>query len=94
MTPLSELASVVAELTAVFDPLELALWLARGNSWLDGRMPVEALGKAPGAVLEAARADRFIHKGQGAQPRGGGPSSYSTMRRTPTPPGGATRDHS
>ena len=54
---------VVAELTGVFDDLELAIWFAQPNTWLDGVAPVHVLSHDVFAVLEAARADRFVATG-------------------------------
>ena len=54
---------VVAELARVFDGWTLAVWFAHANSWLQGRRPVDLLDSQLPAVLEAARADRFIAAG-------------------------------
>ena len=53
----------LAELTPDFDAWSLATWFASGNSWLDGHRPVDLLDRDLPAVLEAARADRFIAAG-------------------------------
>lgn len=60
MTRRPELRQVFAELTPVYDPWELASWFAQPNPWLDERIPADALDTDPSAVLQAARADRFI----------------------------------
>ena len=63
MRPCAAVALVLAELAPVYEPWELTHWFARDNTWLNGRLPVDSLAHTPGAVLQAARADRFIHKG-------------------------------
>ena len=54
---------VYLELGRVFDGWALALWYAQRNAWLQQRRPVELLDTDLDAVLEAARADRFIAAG-------------------------------
>ena len=54
---------VIAELTADFDGLALALWFAQPNSWLHDLRPVDLLHSKLNDVLDAARADRFIATG-------------------------------
>ena len=54
---------VLAELAPVFDNWSLADWFARPNAWLCDRSPVNVLASNLPAVLEAARADRFIANG-------------------------------
>ena len=54
---------VLAELAAVFDDWSIAAWFARPNAWLDDRKPVDLLDLDLPAVLNAARADRFIVAG-------------------------------
>lgn len=51
---------VLAELTADFDGWALAAWFANGNTWLGGHRPVDLLDRDLPAVLDAARADRFV----------------------------------
>jgi hypothetical protein len=46
-----------------FDDWELAGWFTSPNLWLRGRAPVGLLDSDPLAVLEAARADRFVVEG-------------------------------
>lgn len=58
MTPRAALAPVLHELTPVFDDLQLAHWFSAPNTALGGCMPMELLGDD--AVLQAARADRFV----------------------------------
>jgi hypothetical protein len=54
---------VLAELASTFDNWAVATWFAEGNSWLDGRPPVDMLDRDLPKVLEAARAGRFIAAG-------------------------------
>lgn len=54
---------VLAELSGVFDDWELALWFAAPNAWLDFAPPVAVIARDERAVLQAARADRFIARG-------------------------------
>jgi hypothetical protein len=58
-----EAAAVLAELAGVFDDWELASWFAEPNAWLLGRRPVDTLQADTQAVLDAARADRFVARG-------------------------------
>lgn len=52
-----------AELGTVFDGWALALWYAQPNAWLHGERPVNRLATDFDAVLDAARADRFVAAG-------------------------------
>ncbi|MBC7955593.1 MAG: hypothetical protein H7Y33_06965 [Cytophagales bacterium] len=54
---------VQGELASVFDGWTMAVWFAQRNSWLDERKPVDLLDTEFQAVLQAARADRFIATG-------------------------------
>ena len=54
---------VAAELAGVFDAWEVCCWLATPNSSLDDRTPLDVLENDPGAVLQAAREDRFVARG-------------------------------
>lgn len=54
---------VRAELSEGFDGWALADWFAQPNTWLGDRPPVDLLDTHLAAVLEAARADRFIVAG-------------------------------
>jgi len=56
-------ARVAGELTPVFDDWELALWFAAPNAWIGHAAPVALIAEDEPAVLEAARADRFIARG-------------------------------
>jgi hypothetical protein len=55
---------IIRELSAVFDDWDLALWFATPNAWIFGRTPLEVFDRNERAVLEAARADRFIACGR------------------------------
>ncbi len=55
--------SVCSELWGAMDSSELVLWFALPNAWLDGATPAKKMATDVGAVLNAARADRFIAKG-------------------------------
>ncbi len=60
MTRPPVLRQVLAELIPVYAPWELVNWFAQPNPWLADRVPADALGHDPSAVMQAARADRFI----------------------------------
>lgn len=61
--PHPQLAPLLAELSAVFDPWETASWLALPSPWIRGRVPVDCLLTDLASVLDAARADRFVANG-------------------------------
>ena len=54
---------VSAELKSVFDDWTLAVWFVQPNSWLHAQRPLDLLDSNLPAVLQAARADRFIAAG-------------------------------
>jgi hypothetical protein len=54
---------VVDELADTFDAWELAAWFVEPNSWLQDAAPVDVIDFDLPAVLQAARADRFIARG-------------------------------
>lgn len=54
---------VLEEFAGAFDGWALAEWFATSNSWLGYRRPAEVLGEDLPALLNAARADRFIATG-------------------------------
>ena len=58
-----EVVEVVSELAGALDDWDVALWFATPNSWLEGATPVDTIGIDAAAVLQAARADRFIARG-------------------------------
>lgn len=51
------------ELRPVFEDAELALWFVTPNDWLGGAQPASAMHQSLPAVLQAARADRFVAGG-------------------------------
>jgi hypothetical protein len=56
-----EAASAVArELLPVLGEWDACLWFAQPNVWLDDAAPVEVIGRDPRAVLDAARAHRYL----------------------------------
>ena len=54
---------VLGEFGNVFDGWSVAAWFVQPCSWLDDRRPVDRLDCDLAAVLDAARADRFIATG-------------------------------
>ncbi len=63
LQPQPGLGQVLAELGAVFDCWEIAHWFAQPNAWIADRTPADTLKRDVLAVLNAARADRFIAAG-------------------------------
>jgi hypothetical protein len=59
----AEVLQTVAELSAAFSDLDLVQWFVEPSAWLGGKMPIDALKTNAPAVLDAARADRFIAAG-------------------------------
>ncbi len=57
------LKPILLELISVYDAWELAKWFAQPNAWLADRLPADTLANDPSAVLQAARAERFISNG-------------------------------
>lgn len=51
------------ELRPVFEDAELALWFVTPNDWLGGAQPASSMHQSLPAVLQAARADRFVAGG-------------------------------
>jgi len=56
-------AEVIAELGGCLDDGEIAEWFVRPNCGLHCTSPAAAMAADPGAVLQAARADRFALQG-------------------------------
>jgi hypothetical protein len=54
---------VALELRGAFDDWDVAYWFSQPNSWLSGVAPVDLISTDQAAVLQAARADRFIARG-------------------------------
>ena len=52
--------SVLDELAGAFSGWSLASWFAQPNAWLNQRRPVDLLRLDLAAVLQAARADRYL----------------------------------
>lgn len=63
LCPDARLKAVFTELNRVYDQWEMGNWFALPNPWLAERTPVEAFPCDPCAVLDAARADRFVVAG-------------------------------
>ena len=63
MTVRHLVSAVLDEFDGTFDDWDLATWFALPNAWLGDDAPVEVLLLDPYAVLQAARADRFIARG-------------------------------
>jgi hypothetical protein len=53
-------ARVIRELRDLYTDSSLAMWFVEPSLWLNGAKPVQMIGTAPDAVLEAARADRWV----------------------------------
>lgn len=60
MTIRPQIQPVVAELSCIYGPWDLAYWFSQPNPWLADRAPADALLSDLPTVLQAARADRFI----------------------------------
>ena len=60
MTIRPQIEPVVAELSCIYSPWDLAFWFSQPNPWLGDRAPADALMSDLAIVLQAARADRFI----------------------------------
>ncbi|HXD06942.1 MAG TPA: hypothetical protein VN680_12885 [Burkholderiaceae bacterium] len=60
MTLRPQVAQIVRELSDAYDDWDVAWWFANSNVFLDGALPVDVLERDAQAVLNAARADRFI----------------------------------
>jgi hypothetical protein len=56
-------ATIIAELSPVFDGWEIATWFARPNLWIANARPIDLIDECLSSVLGAARADRFIAAG-------------------------------
>lgn len=54
---------VSLEIRGVFDDWDLAQWFVEPNSWLHDATPIDLMESDLAAVLQAARADRFIARG-------------------------------
>jgi hypothetical protein len=56
-------SGVIAELEGVFDDWEIARWFSQPNTWLHDMRPLQLVAIDDGAVIQAARTDRFIARG-------------------------------
>jgi hypothetical protein len=56
-------SAVLGEFDGTFEDWELASWFALPNTWLGDEAPVDVLPRDPHAVLQAARADRYVARG-------------------------------
>ena len=63
MTVRRSVSAVLREFDGTFDDWELAAWFALPNAWLQDDSPLDLLPLDPHAVLDAARADRFVARG-------------------------------
>lgn len=63
LRPDARLRPLFSELTCIYDQWDIANWFARPNAWLLERTPVDALPSDFSAVLDAARAERFVANG-------------------------------
>jgi hypothetical protein len=61
--PFAHVAEILSVLDDTFDDAEIAAWFATASVWIGGRAPAAALATDTVAVLDAARADRFIARG-------------------------------
>ena len=59
----AEILILLAELPPVFDDNEVARWFVQPSQWLADASPLSRLSDDFGAVLHAARTDRFIATG-------------------------------
>jgi hypothetical protein len=62
-TVVEAMAPLLDELRPVFEDAELALWFVTPNNGLGGARPAFAMHHSLPAVLQAARADRFVAGG-------------------------------
>jgi hypothetical protein len=60
MLPRPRVRDVIAELAGAFDDWDIAVWFAHPNAWLGGKLPAHAIDDDAAAVVQAARADRFL----------------------------------
>jgi hypothetical protein len=60
VAPRRGVRDVLRDLPPEFDPWRRAAWFVEPNAWLDGALPLDVIETDRGAVLDAARADRFV----------------------------------
>jgi hypothetical protein len=64
MQPHPHVSEAIAELADVYDDWDIAAWFARPNSWLAHAAPAQiSTDRNADAVVQAARADRFVALG-------------------------------
>ena len=63
LSPDRRLGPVFGELAQIYDHWDVATWFSLPNPWLAQRVPVDTVRRDHGAVLEAARAERFALSG-------------------------------
>lgn len=63
MTVRRDVSVILDEFAGAFDDWELAAWFALPNAWLGDAAPLDVLALDLDAVLQTARADRFIARG-------------------------------
>ena len=61
--PLPGVQRSIADLVGFLDDLEMAEWFASPNSWLQYRRPSMMVADDAAAVVQAARADRYVATG-------------------------------
>lgn len=59
----TDVSATLEEIAPALDAEELARWFATPNAWLAGEAPVVRIATDPGAVIHAARDDRFVSTG-------------------------------
>ena len=63
MTVRPQIQPVVAELSCIYSPWDLAFWFSQPNAWLGCNIPADSLLTDLDTVVQAARADRFVASG-------------------------------
>jgi hypothetical protein len=68
-------ASVIAELSPLFDGWRMARWFAQPNMWIGDARPIDMIDECMASVLGAARADRLKRR------KGGDATTSTNFRR-------------
>jgi hypothetical protein len=55
--------AVIGELVPVLGDWDISVWFAEPNAWVSDTAPVEAIDRDVHAVLDAARAERYLARG-------------------------------
>ncbi|MDM0022283.1 hypothetical protein [Variovorax saccharolyticus] len=63
MVPRSRVVAVISELVPALSDWEVCLWLVTPNAWLAEAKPFEELDQNASAVIDAARAERYLLRG-------------------------------